>query len=485
MKFGHQTIINGFGLIMLFSCIQLTVIALKSEPPKALLSQSEIQADLSVLEQQLASHSSLAAIEPLHFEQVKKRAQQVANSPTLSIHRGEFAIQLLKVLAPLDDISSKVSDSRAKQYLPITLRQMDDDWLALDSNDEPLDNDFPFITHIDGLPLQRWVAASQQFLPPSIQSVATEQIKILRMLSILRKEIGVSSSENVRLTLSDHQGHVRQLSLAVALDIPVALQPSKTTANFNNTPEGFFSFNDLSKFTLASPLERSLKRAIFSPVTILDLRNAYGNGEQLLAWLASYYSPRVVAPLSGVYLSNSYAIARYRRAANLRGDYLTPMKFVPYDSLSRQTQYEIAQTEQQIQTQFDDSFSQWHVRKWQQQALPLHLLPQPKPGRLVLLIGPNCRQQCQWVAHFAKQWPSTILIGEPTRGDFDKHHHFKLPSSGITVSITSSIIFDMIGQRLSGIPTKPDIELPIDEILYWQGVLALVKQHNQTSSNPE
>ncbi|QYK02015.1 S41 family peptidase [Shewanella psychrotolerans] len=483
MKFGHQTIINGFGLIMLISCIQLTFIALRSEPPKALLSQQEIHTDLVLLEQKIATHSSLAAIAPQHFEQFKKRAMQVANSPRTTINRGEFAIQLLKVLAPLDDISSRVSNIRAKQYLPITLRQMDGGWLALNRNDEPLDADFPFITHIDGLPLKRWVAASQQFLPPSIQSVATEQAKILRMLSILRQEIGISSSETVRLTLSDQQQHIRQLSLAVERNIPRALQPSKTTTNFNNTPEGFFSFNDLSQFTLGNSLEQSLKRSLFSPITILDLRHAYGNGEQLLAWLASYYSPAVAAPLSGVNLSNTYAIARYRRAANVRGDYLTPMNFVPYDSLSRQDQYEVDLTEQQIETQFDDGFSQWHVRKWQQQALPLHLLPQPKPGKLILLIGPGCRQQCQWIAHFAKQWPKTVLIGEPTRGDFGKHHHFKLPSSGITVAITSSIIFDMVGQRLSGVPTKPDIELPIDEILYWQGILALVNAHNQTSSH--
>lgn len=485
MKFGHQTIINGFGLIMLISCIQLTIIAFKSEPPKAQLSQGEVSYDLLLLERQIAEYSALAAIKPHQFQLVQQRARQVANSPAQTINRGEFAIQLLKVLAPLDDISSRVSNIRAKAYLPVTLRRMGDDWLALNSNDNPFDADFPFITHIDGLPIQRWVEASLPFLPPSLQSISTEQARIIRMLSVLRQEIGISSSEHVRLTLSDDQQHIRQLNLRIEQEIPPALLPSKTTENFNNTPEGFFSFNDLTKFTLGSPLEKSIKSAIFSPVTIMDLRHAYGNGDQLLTWLANYYSPSVTPALSGISLSRIYAIGRYRRPSNQHGNYLQPMKFIPYDSLSRQGQYEVDQSRLQVAIKFDERFSQWHARKWQPQALPLHLLPQPKPGKLVLLIGPDCRQQCQWIAHFAKHWPNTVLIGEPTRGDFDRHHQITLPSSGITVTITSSLIFDMVGRRLSGIATTPDIALPIGEIFYWQGILALVEEQKHTHNNSQ
>jgi hypothetical protein len=43
----------------------------------------------------------------------------------------------------------------------------------------------------------------------------------------------------------------------------------------------------------------------------------------------------------------------------------------------------------------------------------------------------------------------------------------------------------MVGRRLSGIATTPDIALPIGEIFYWQGILALVEEQKHTHNHSQ
>lgn len=515
MKFGHQSIINGFGLIMLISCLQLTFIALRNEPPKALLTGKEIRDDLQFLQQQLAEHSSFAAIAPQRLTLISERAQRLAEQSTLPVKRSEFAMQLHNVLAPLDDIASRISDVNNAAKLPIHLQHSNDGWRVLNNDNRLIDSEHPLVTHIDGLPIARWVDAWQRFLAPSQQSQPDQQAKLLHHISLLRQEIGIEHSDHVRITLSDLQQHIRQLNLPLPSSTQILPATALKTEGYYDAVRGQFSLHDLSKFTPNSPLQKALSQSLSTPLTIIDLRNAYGHGDQLLTGLAQHYRKHNLQANVDT-ASALYAIARYRRAPNLRSDYLSQLKFVAYDNLPTDEQQQVNQASQQIRSQFDTRFSQWHARKWPSSAptsatsrarLPsgtfaqqrltqpklspyppdAHQMPQYEPawltpltspmaqaGQLVLLIGPDCRQQCQWVAYFAQQWANTLLIGEPTRGSFDRYHLITLPNSNIKVSISSSLIYDMLGQQLSGLATYPDILTNTDAMLWRNSIISLI-----------
>lgn len=524
MKFGHQSIINGFGLIMLISCLQLTAIALRSEPPKALLTSQEIRDDLQFLQQQLVEHSSFAAIAPQRLALISERAQRLAELSALPVKRTDFAMQLHKVLAPLDDIASDISDVDSAVKLPIHLQYNENGWQVLNNDSTPIDSEHPFITHIDGVPIARWIDAWQLFLAPSQQSQPDQQAKLLHHISLLRKEIGIMPSDHVRITLRDLQQHIRQLNVSLQYAAQTALAPLPKSESYFDAVRGQFSLHDLSKLPQNSQLQKALSQSLLTPLTIIDLRNAYGHGDQLLTWLAQHYRDQSLAPSVNA-TSALYAIARYRRAPNQRSDYLSPLQFIAYDNLSHDEQLQLTRASQQIHTQFDARFSQWHARKWPHSEAKLAIgramfspatltkpsvtestlspyqtysqpMPQYKPawptgltsatgqlGQLVLLIGPDCRQQCQWIAHFAQQWSSTLLIGKPTRGSFDRYYLITLPNSNIKVSISSSVIYDMFGQRLSGLATYPDILTNIDDFLWRNSIISLIHLHASKDSS--
>ncbi len=474
MKFGHKTIINGFGFIMLLSCIQLTIIEIHNEPPKQILTKQDVDADLIFLEQQIKNNSIYTILYPERSELLKQKLQRLLDTPLLTIERGEFAAQVLKLLASLDDSSSHVSDLSFKYTLPIKLWHHDANWLALNHQGKSLDKEFPYLTHIDGVPMQRWVETSQIFLAPSLQKMPNQQAKLLHLLPLLRHEIGVQESRNVRLTLSNHQ-HSKQLLLALTETQAKRKIDLTTGENFYNSLNGIFSFHDLSQFRVGSELERTLKQSIYSPATILDLRTAYGRGDQLLTWLAHYYGTKNKPPYSRTNLANVYAVALYRPTTGMRSHYLQQLLFTPYKLLDTRAQHQVDKVTTQLNDLPNNRLSQWHGRQLQSQYN--ETLPQQPLGKLILLVGPQCKQQCQWLIHFAKQWPNTLLVGEPTLGNYDKHYQVTLPNSQIQVKLTNSIIYDMQAERLSGVATEPDIAISTEQDFNWQQLLPLVDRH--------
>ncbi|QDF74243.1 MULTISPECIES: hypothetical protein [Shewanella] len=472
MTFGHQSIINGFGLIMLISCIQLTAIALREEPPKPQLSQQEMRADLDYLQQHLLQYSANAAESPLRQSQLENQINKALSQLPLEGERMLFAQQLVKVLTALDDPLAEADSFQAQAYLPITLRKREDSWLALDLDHRLLNNETPFISHIDGLPIDLWLSATKAFLPPSLAESNIEQAKLLQMLSMLRREIGLAARDDCRLTLTDNQGTQHQISLALTHKPPTVLSSPQHQESFDNLPQGVFNFYDLSRFTPDSPLGQRLKRALFSPVTILDLQQGYGTGDELLKFLSHYFSPDVTPPLLSEWPDSLFAVARYKKGANLRSDFLKPLGFMPATSLnqSQRLQFELVSS---LLPEDNPHFSPWQIKFWQHSSQPWAGLPQPKTGKLMLIIGPACRQQCQWIAHFARSWPNTLLVGEPTRGDFGKLQQISLPNSAIKISFNATQVYDAIGRRLSGIATQPDIIRPMDDPVYWENLIEL------------
>jgi C-terminal processing protease CtpA/Prc len=76
------------------------------------------------------------------------------------------------------------------------------------------------------------------------------------------------------------------------------------------------------------------------------------------------------------------------------------------------------------------------------------------------------------------------LIGEKTSGDFARQYHFTLPNSGLDIRFSSSLTYDTKGQLLSGNGTEPDIWLPQNSDIEWQGLVSLVKSAAPKSASP-
>jgi hypothetical protein len=85
--------------------------------------------------------------------------------------------------------------------------------------------------------------------------------------------------------------------------------------------------------------------------------------------------------------------------------------------------------------------------------------PGPLAGRAVFLVDRGCASACEMLVALARQIPGVIVAGEPTRGSMAAGEIalFRLPRSGITVSLGTRGIRDPLGDFVETRGFLPDL----------------------------
>ncbi|QSX30640.1 hypothetical protein JYB88_02970 [Shewanella cyperi] len=469
------------------------------------LTAAEIAEDLYLLQQKLSRHSAFLALNGKSAEAKLGRASQaLLKKVDGQLSNRRFAAELLRLLAPLEDPGLQLAaESLDCRQLPLQLRPMEHQWLALNETGAPLDADFPFITHIDGLPLERWIGAAQSYLPSGSKNSPGLLQPWLGRLGILRRDLGLPDTDSVLLGLSDGEFASRFLSLDLAAESPSQnmdefpqatawlaaypefkplLQPllsSLTLGRVNHEPAheprpmpslqrldpGSMSLTVDNLDALDTQASKALlSQALASPRLIVDLRHAHGHSPQLLSMLAGY------AGESGSLLG----FAHYRRG-DTRSDFFGSGAFRILPGAVEPGLPESG-----------EAFGPWYSRSLEGQSSRSRPDFASAPDtRLAIIAGPNCRQECEWIVHSAKHWARAVILGEATSGDLGKLYSLTLPNSRIRVSFSQSLAFAADGQLLSAVGTQPDINISSVDEPDWQGLLQLIdsEQLAQTSSS--
>ncbi|WP_394203265.1 S41 family peptidase [Shewanella waksmanii] len=470
MQFGAKTIINVFGAALLISTVALGVISLQGDWVNTHLSPYQANKDLSNLSQQISAHSAIAAIDPARLERVNKAIEQYKKTLTRQVSVVEFAPAVQKILAQLNDINADIAISHNDKQLPVHIRYMDSQYMALSSHTELQDPAFPYLTHIDGLPINYWLNAAMRYLAIDLHQDNQALLAELAHIPQLRREIGTRASEHVNLTLFDgHQSKTITLPL-IDGDRPPYL-PFKASRILKSELHNVIEVSDFDQFAYDKAFRQAIKQSLLTPLTILDLRRAKGSDSGLTQYLANHYG---MQSYSGV--QPPVAIARYRLNNKLRADYLQSRHFLPLNQFSGFEQLNLSTAIQAVKATQTELFSQWYARKAPYSQIKINPLPsQNRPGKLALLIGPHCKGECQWLVHMAQGWPKVVLVGQPTRGNFDLSYRFTLPKSDIRVSLSNSAVYNLHGKQISGVATYPDITLALDDGVNWTGLVKTIE----------
>lgn len=427
-----------------------------------------MQQDLDSLVNEIELRSAFSSLDPARLNKIKQKIDHLYYLYPIQIDSNQFHTEMVKLTAQLDDPGIHLSPNIIPTgQLPFTLRPMGDFWLALDSLDNPLSLEHPFVTHIGGIPMSRWLKTAQHFIPSSQQNSLSLQRQWLSQINILRAEMGLELSDTVTLSLSNGEDLKTQLELIV----PVKVRPTYRELLLASVDEKMtpIKISDLNKLSTDHHLLSRLQLAFKNQLTVLDLREASGANDKLLNILIDEFADFM--PLNSLSPINSvFTLARYRRSSDFKSDYLRPDYFRPLDELTFFEQVQISAVKRVIEREKPTHFSQVYGRRIQTETGK-----KTHSNRLVLLIGPQCRQECEWIAYLAQNWSRATLIGERTLGDIGKHYRFRLPNSKLSIGLTTSLNYSNQGMLLSGVGTQPDITMTESEPHDWQ---ALVTQLN-------
>lgn len=502
MLSSYRGVVVLFSALILISCIRLALFAIPAPQLQQELMPAQIRQDLYALQQQIERHSAFYALDSEQNEQNFQRyANHIIEQYPHIISNDRFAAEMTKLLNSLKDPAARVGpfDDQIGQ-LPIILRPLNEQWLALNQAHDPLDVNFPFVTHIDGLPMAKWVNASQVYLPEPAKESQEMQLIWLNKLNLLRGDLGLNQKDTVLLTLTNDSFETKQLTIPLKtfvatdnlnhstqlIDDPQALltlltqyldvkPTTNTTAQLTliNTKTARLTIEDLSDFETNKALQQQLLAGMRLPLLVVDLRRAHGFSPKLLTMLSRYQDVTDKAQMhvnnAGPRHTDIMGFAHYRRSPEFKNDYLNPLNFMPLNEVVDNPSRLKALT-RGLPQHDADKFSPWFVRTKPQ------VTPQGD-NRLALLVSPYCRQECEWIAYRTKSWPRVNLIGERTSGDFARVYQFHLPNSGLAVSLSTSLAYDRDGKQLSGLGTEPDILLPQNSDMEWRGLASLVNSN--------
>ncbi|QYJ74655.1 S41 family peptidase [Shewanella sp. FJAT-52076] len=435
-------------MIITVSAMRLSLFLWPQEPRAYTLTAREMRQDLYILQREIAAHSAFLSLEPVIKQQrIDSYIRAMSNRYPDQIPSPLFAAEVLKILNLLDDPGvATEADAEFGQLLPVQLRPMEDSWLALNEILTPFDENHPFISHLDDIPMARWQEAVQAFLPASSKYSLTEQATWLTRTSLLRGELGLVQKPEVTLTLTNPEGQQRRTRLPL---LPPSPDPSVIALPFSIQPIGdrgfWVTIGDLNELEQNRAQMQELKRAMTAELLVLDLRRTQGQSPALLTVLAAYADED----------STMLGFARYRTSVDKRNDYL-----------GNRAYQAVSEGPQLVEDDAHSRFGQWYARS------------QPRAdkvsGRLALIAGPGCRQECEWIVHSAKGWQRAIIIGEDTMGDLGKLHAFQLPNLKQRFYFSSSLAYALDGSLISGAGTSPDIWVPGQESFDAEGILALI-----------
>lgn len=459
-----KVILYLFWMALLVSALQLARFLLQDPSELTTLTHAQLQQDLQQLEQEILGYSAFATLNPELKQQLVAQRLIVEQRYPKQISRFQLSAEIAKLVALLNDPGSSVGNWRTAARLPATLQPMGQHWLALNSEQQPLDAKRPFITHIDGVPLSRWESAARVFLP---HNASPQQLaQLLSHTYLLRQQIGLPDAANVRLTLTDLQ-HEKSI-LKPLIPARSAQQPPMSRWRLLSPEVQLLQTNDLDLFENNRQLRLDLQKAQQAATLVIDLRHASGLSSALLLQLAKSHATPSSQPAG---------FGRYKRHPKLRNDALGAYGYLPLSQFAlfpalKVTLLHAAQPE----------LSEFFARP---PLLTPKQTPEVSQQQLLLLIGPDCRLECEWLAHAAAEWPNTLLLGTNTSGDYGRRYSFRLPASNLNVTISASLAYDRYGQLLSGNGTQVDIDVDDTQRVDWPMLLQALRQYQHLSSVPE
>lgn len=454
MVMSVRSIFLVFATMMCISASQLIRISFFPHSASYLLTSEQQKQDIQQILNDINQKSAFAALDPDKKHKFNLAAQRLLFANLPYTNSSIFRVRLQAWLSTLNDpavwvtLPSSAPQSNVLSSFQGELHHDGKHWFAFMSIKEHLDEDYPYLTHIDGLPMARWVTAAQQYIPDSLKLSAVEQSRWLTQINQLRQGIGLPLSGSAQFTFANSTGDSIQHTTRLG-------NPSNSLADVNYSVTLAHKHTSSVRSTLQYPAYPELKKSFFKQLEAstsnpiqLDIRQLTSIDNRLIQWFNDNVAPSYTS------YSSTIGLIKYKRFPKSTSATFSKQAFFPLEDLPffEQTQLETVG----FNRQFDgtQAFSHWLVRRTDE-----YLNAASKKRQLHLLVDSSCQQECEWLALRAASWPNVRLIGEQTRGSLSPRHSLKLKQSGISIKFSAALTYSAQGRLISGVGLSPHITL--------------------------
>lgn len=368
----------------------------------------------------------------------------------------EYAIELQKIISMFVDGHAGVGGVRYPPgYLPFLIEPTGRRFVAFKPDRSGfVDPDRPYVTHMDGRPIQAWIAAAAPFSPRgSAQYITRNGLRQIRYLQFQRGVMGLEQGATVRVQVAAADGSdTRELTLPVSDRGPTYGTWPETRSGLLDGNVGYLrivSMNDAA----VTEVQTWMPKFGETRGLIVDVRGNGGGSRDALRALFPYVMAADAAP-------RVVNAAKCRRHPDYGPDHLGGSRYMYPENWSGWSPAErdaIRQFRTTFRPQWNppaNEFSEWHYLVMSRDMNPDAFVY----GRpVIILMDEKCFSATDIFVSAFKRYPNVTLVGQPSGGGSARRVGVRLPESGLSLGLASMASFQISGLLHDGHGTMPDV----------------------------
>jgi hypothetical protein len=331
---------------------------------------------------------------------------------------------------------------------------------------ELLDDGHPFVVALDGIAIERWLAAARARGTqgsPAMQRREAE--RGLRDLGALRLRLGVADAPQVRVTLRGANGALVEHAFDTAARRPLYGEWPRTRTRLLDGGIGYLRLPAmLGDAAFLDGIDTAMREFRGSKGLVVDVRGNGGGTRDALRRLAPYLLPADGAPRVG-----NVATVLRARGQPAAADALADRGLWPADwnGWSEPQRAAIAAAARGFRPSWRPPparFSPWY---WLVLDRADNANAYAYPAPVVVLIDRGCFSATDVFAAALGALPQVTLLGEATAGGSGRARRHRLGHSGLVVQLSTMASFQPDGTLFEGHGVLPDIAVepqPTDAI---------------------
>lgn len=405
---------------------------------------------------------------------IEEQIASLRRSTADGVERGGLRLEMQKVIARgVDGHASVRGWTLAGARLPFLIEPIGGQYVAfLPDRSRLLDPERPYLTAIEGRPIDLWVKAAAAVEPEgSPQFVRRQALRHLRAIEHWRRELGdPRPTAPVRVTLADREANSpNEISLPTAKRTPVYGKWPRGHSRVIQGDLGYLRITKMDRSAVAS-IREWMPRFRETKGLIVDVRGNGGGRRDALRLLSAY----LLSPGDGPVVVNAAKRLLHPDfdEDHLESRYLYPLNSRRFSQADRRAIEAFRKRFQPAWEVPDGRFSDWHYMVLNRDA-DLDAFHYDKP--VVVLMDAKCFSATDIFLAGMKELPRVTLIGEPSGGGSARSVTTRLPG-GIEVRLASMASFQPNGRLFDGAGVSPDIVVePVPEYFVGGRDLALEK----------
>lgn len=325
-----------------------------------------------------------------------------------------------------------------------------------------LDPAHPYVVAIDGVPIERWLAASRARAPQgSTAMIERNAERNLRRIDDLRRELGIpTDDEDIVVTLADAEGNTRTFETETESRKPMfgpwpRTEPAKLRAD--GTLPGNIGYLRIAQMgdspELLDGIDRAMAKFRDTAGLVIDVRGNGGGTRDVLLRLFPYMMAEDEGP-QVVNAARRIVARRDRDRTDLLADrFMVRIDDPELNAAQRASVDAFVTTFEPEWTPPGDSLSELHVLLIERATNPA-AYAYDKPVRV--LVDGSCFSATDIFLAAMKTRANVELFGTPSGGGSGRARRHTLTQSGIELRLSSMVSYQPDGRLFEGHGVTPD-----------------------------